>query len=123
LKDTVFCAYCGASLCLTKAKGQYLYFFWVGTQQHRSPCRQLYIPAIDIEEAVERFYRSVRLPEEVQGVIRAAAGGFVLRMESSIPQPGNPSLNESYGIRSEGFVIYEEPSTRENGSSSKGRIY
>jgi hypothetical protein len=53
------------------AKGQYLYFFCVGRHQRRNDCQQPYILAETVEQAVERYYRYVRLPENVQDTIRA----------------------------------------------------
>ncbi len=70
LKGSVFCAHCGSRLCLTNAKGSYLYFFCVGRHQRRTICPQRYLPAEDVERAVERYYRTVRLPEEIQQAIR-----------------------------------------------------
>ncbi len=70
LKSTVFCAHCGSRLCLTNAKGQYLYFFCVGRHQRRTTCTLPYLPAADVEQAVERYYATVRLPEDVQQTIR-----------------------------------------------------
>jgi site-specific DNA recombinase len=70
LKGSVFCAQCGSRLCLTNAKGSYLYFFCLGRQQRRSPCEQRYLPAADVEAAVERYYSTVRLPEDIGIAIR-----------------------------------------------------
>jgi site-specific DNA recombinase len=70
LKGSVFCAHCGSRLCLTQAKGQYLYFFCLGRHQRRTVCTQPYLPAEAIETAVERHYQTVRLPKETQEKIR-----------------------------------------------------
>ena len=70
LKGSVFCAHCGSRLCLTNAKGNYLYFFCVGRHQRRTNCSQRYLSATVVERAVERYYASVRLPEAVQNQIR-----------------------------------------------------
>jgi site-specific DNA recombinase len=70
LKSTVYCAYCGSRLCLTNAKGRYLYFFCLGRHQRRAVCPQRYLPAEAVEAAVERYYANVRLPEPVQAQIR-----------------------------------------------------
>jgi site-specific DNA recombinase len=71
LKGTVFCAHCGSRLCLTKAKGQYLYFFCLGRHQRRHlDCPQRYLAAEAVERAVEDYYATMRLPEEVQEDIR-----------------------------------------------------
>jgi site-specific DNA recombinase len=70
LKGTVFCGRCGSRLCLTNAKGQYLYFFCLGRHQRRTDCQQRYLLASDVEAAVERFYRHERLSDELQDLIR-----------------------------------------------------
>jgi site-specific DNA recombinase len=66
LKSSVFCGECGSRLCLTNAKGTYLYFFCLGRQQHRTSCQQRYLAAHDVEAAVERYWATVRLPDELQ---------------------------------------------------------
>ncbi|MGI8767290.1 MAG: recombinase family protein, partial [Gemmatimonadaceae bacterium] len=70
LKGSVFCAHCGSRLCLTNAKGRYLYFFCVGRHQRRTACPLPYLPAEDLEQAVVDYYKTVRLPQEVQQSIR-----------------------------------------------------
>jgi site-specific DNA recombinase len=70
LKGSAFCAYCGSRLCLTKAKGKYLYFFCVGRHQRRTNCKLPYLNAADLEKAVEHYYSTVRLPEDLQQAIR-----------------------------------------------------
>jgi site-specific DNA recombinase len=60
----------GRRLCLTKAKGNYLYFFCVGHHQRRTVCPQRYLSAEVVEQAVERYYSTVRLPEKLQNQIR-----------------------------------------------------
>jgi len=70
LKSTVWCAGCGSRLCVTNAKGQYLYFFCLGRQQHRTTCTARYLPAEAVEAAVERYWQTVRLPEDLQERIR-----------------------------------------------------
>jgi site-specific DNA recombinase len=70
LKGTIFCAQCGSRLCLTKTKKDYFYFFCVSCHQRRKPCRQPYLSAAVIEQAVERYYSTVRLPEKLQNQIR-----------------------------------------------------
>lgn len=62
LKGSVFCANCGSRLCLTNAKGKYLYFFCIGRHQKRTECMQGYLSASDVEDAVARYWRTVRLP-------------------------------------------------------------
>ena len=70
LKSTVYCAGCGSRLCLTNARGQYLYFFCLGRHQRRTNCTLPYIPVAEIEAAVERHYATVRIPDDVQDDIR-----------------------------------------------------
>jgi site-specific DNA recombinase len=53
-----------------QAKGQYLYFFCVGRQQKRTGCDLPYLPALDVEQAVEQYYRIIRIPQDVQETIR-----------------------------------------------------
>jgi site-specific DNA recombinase len=69
LKGSIYCAHCGSRLCLTNAKGSYLYFFCVGRHQRRTDCRQRYLSAMVVERAIERYYATVRLPEAVQDQI------------------------------------------------------
>lgn len=70
LKGSIFCAGCGSRLCFTQAKGTYEYFYCLGRQQRRTDCRMPYLPAADVEVAIERYYRTITLPEHVQDGIR-----------------------------------------------------
>jgi len=71
LKGTVFCHGCQCRLCITNAKGLYLYYFCVGRQSHRKTCVQRYVPVQRVEDAVVDLYRQrVRLNEEEQVAIR-----------------------------------------------------
>jgi site-specific DNA recombinase len=71
LKGTVYCDGCGSRLCLTNAKGKYLYFFCLGRQAKRTDCLQQYVLASQIESAVVDFYeRSVRMDDEDCRAIR-----------------------------------------------------
>ncbi len=70
LKSTVVCGRCGSRLCLTNAKGQYLYFYCQGRHQRRTDCQLPYLAAEDVERAVERSYRAVRIPADLQETIR-----------------------------------------------------
>ncbi|WP_374215827.1 recombinase family protein [Frankia sp. AiPs1] len=70
LKGSVFCAACGSRLCITNAKGKYMYFFCLGRHQRRTNCTARYRPVAEVEAAVERYYTTVRIPEEVQDQIR-----------------------------------------------------
>ena len=70
LKGTVVCARCGSRLCLTNAKGRYLYFFCVGRHQG-SDCDLPYMLAEQIEDEVESVYaREVRLTDDQQAMVR-----------------------------------------------------
>ena len=71
LKSTVFCGACGGRLCLTNAKGKYLYFFCV-ERSKRSGCQQRYVLADKAVAMVERYYRSVQLPPDDIEFARAA---------------------------------------------------
>ncbi len=70
LKGTVFCARCGSRLCLTNAKGIYLYFFCVGRHQKRTNCDLPYLAAEKVEEAVRHSYKGRRLEPLVAEVIQ-----------------------------------------------------
>ena len=69
LKGTVYCA-CGSRLCLTKAKGTYLYFFCVGRHQKRNGCRQRYILAERIERAIDGHWDRVQLAPDAADRVR-----------------------------------------------------
>jgi site-specific DNA recombinase len=71
LKGSVFCGQCGSRLCITQAKGRYLYFFCLGRHQRRTECTQPYLATEAIEAAVERHYQTMRLPETTQETVRA----------------------------------------------------
>ena len=70
LKGSIFCAGCGSRLCFTQAKGTYQYFYCLGRHQRRTDCRMPYLPAADVEAAIERYYGTVTLPEKLQNTIR-----------------------------------------------------
>ena len=78
LKSTVICGICGSRLCVTYAKQQYLYFFCIGRQKRRSPCRQPYVNAEALEEAVCAFYRRIQL---TPGRIEALRAGLVQELK------------------------------------------
>lgn len=71
LKSTAYCARCGSRLCLTEAKGQYLYFFCLGRHQRRTDCDLPYLSALDVEAAVELYYDTIRVPQDIQEAIRS----------------------------------------------------
>ena len=65
LKGTVYCHSCGSRLCLTLARGKYLYFFCAGRHTKLTNCLQRYVQTEEIEVAVGDFYATdVRLDEE-----------------------------------------------------------
>jgi site-specific DNA recombinase len=72
LKGSVFCAHCGSRLCITKAKAEYLYYFCLGRHQRRTDCTAPYLPVLEVEEAVERYYRVVKglLPQAFDETVR-----------------------------------------------------
>jgi len=70
LKGSVFCHGCESRLCITNAKGLYLYYFCVGRQSRRKTCLQRYVPVERVEDAVTDLYRQVRLTEEEREAIR-----------------------------------------------------
>ena len=68
LKGTVYCS-CGERLCLTKAKGTYLYFFCVGRHQKRNGCDQRYVLAERVERAVTDYWdRLVVEPQAIEQI-------------------------------------------------------
>ncbi|WP_425343365.1 recombinase family protein [Pseudofrankia saprophytica] len=69
LKGTVACAWCGSRLCITRAK-QYFYLFCLGRHQRRTDCTMPYLSVEAVEQAVERYYASVRFTEAEQDEIR-----------------------------------------------------
>ena len=78
LKGTVYCKRCGARLCLTNAKGRYLYFFCLGRQKGNG-CTLPYLPAADIEDRVIDHYRNEELsPDDIEQA-RAAVTAYVAR--------------------------------------------
>jgi site-specific DNA recombinase len=61
LKGILYCEGCGGRLCLTNAKGKYLYFFCLG---RRGGCDQRYIAADEIELRVGDLYRQIQMDRE-----------------------------------------------------------
>ncbi len=69
LKSTVFCGGCGERMCLTNAKGTYLYFFCIGHHQRRSACRQRYVLAEKVSAMVEDYYQQVQVdPKDIDRI-------------------------------------------------------
>ena len=75
LKGSLRCRRCGARLTLAPGRGKggtyYLYWFCLGRQRHRT-CTQPFIPNDAIEQAVERYYTTVRLEPARVDTIREA---------------------------------------------------
>ena len=63
LKGMLYCGRCGARLCQSNSKGhggRYMYFFCLG-RQRKAGCRQGYIAAERIEDAIVRYYSIIQL--------------------------------------------------------------
>ncbi|MGK5554342.1 zinc ribbon domain-containing protein [Actinomadura kijaniata] len=71
LKSTVYCGRCGSRLCLTKARGKYLYFFYLGRHQKRTSCTMKYLTAEAVEAVVECYYATIQLTPDLQEQVRA----------------------------------------------------
>lgn len=62
-KGTLACAECGSKLYYTVAKGRFGYFRCIGRNTGRTGCAQgRYVPAAELERAVEALYGGVRVP-------------------------------------------------------------
>lgn len=74
LKGSVWCASCGSRLCITKTTNRhgsrYEYFFCVGRQQKRTPCKQKAIPVEVVEAGVEEKWRHVQIAPEYAQLLR-----------------------------------------------------
>jgi site-specific DNA recombinase len=66
LKGTIYCGQCRRRLSSTLAKGRYPYFFCLGRHQRQTVCQQPYLDVDTAEAAVERFWRTVRLPAGIK---------------------------------------------------------
>lgn len=66
LKGTVFCGRCASRLLMTRARGKsggiYFYFFCSGRQRGNG-CQQRYLAIHQVEQAVERYYEQIELPQ------------------------------------------------------------
>ena len=63
LKGTLVCAECGSRLYYVVVKGRFGYFRCVGRNTGRTRCpRGRYVPAAELESAVEALYEGVRVP-------------------------------------------------------------
>jgi site-specific DNA recombinase len=70
LKGTIYCGQCQRRLSFTLAKGRYPYFFCLGRHQRQTICQQPYLDVDAAEAAVERFWRTVRLPAGIKQTIQ-----------------------------------------------------
>jgi site-specific DNA recombinase len=69
LKGTIYCGQCQRRLSFTLARGRYPYFFCLGRHQRQTTCQQPYLDVEAVEAAVERFWRTVRVPAGVKQLI------------------------------------------------------
>ena len=70
LKGTIYCGQCHRRLSFTLAKGRYPYFFCLGRHQRQTSCEQPYLDVEAAEAAVERYWRTVRIPAGVKQLIQ-----------------------------------------------------
>lgn len=78
LKGSLYCGHCGARVSFTIAKGQYGYFYCLGKKTNKS-CSQIYVPAVTIENLVEKLYKDIALPKEL-------VSDLTLRFEDELKQ-------------------------------------
>jgi site-specific DNA recombinase len=84
LKGLLICAECGGRLTISVAKGQFRYFFCLGTQQPAGRCHQPYVPVDVIETAVANLYRSLHLPKRVLDQVAGAIEDAVTRRRADV---------------------------------------
>jgi site-specific DNA recombinase len=74
LKGSLYCGSCGERLGVTKTKNRhgmtYPYFYCLGRQKRRSPCRQPYVAMDVIEERVAELWKAVEVPAEQREALR-----------------------------------------------------
>lgn len=74
LRSTLYCATCGSRIAFTRAVGNggsYDYFFCLGRHQKRTTCTMPYVPAEQVENLVEAYYRDhVNLPTDLATTLR-----------------------------------------------------
>lgn len=66
LKGSLWCGHCGSRLIFTKIRGNgglYDYFLCSGKQSKRTDCTMRYLPAADVEAAVQEHYREIEITE------------------------------------------------------------
>lgn len=69
LKGTVYCARCEARLCITHAKGRYVYFFCLERQRGR-PCPQRYVPVDAVEDSLIDHYAHVQVDPATMAMLQ-----------------------------------------------------
>lgn len=72
LKGILYCARCGSRMSFMKANGhggQYEYFYCIGRQSQRTECKQSFLPVVTVEDAIEAYYGTQRLSEDMQRTI------------------------------------------------------
>jgi hypothetical protein len=70
LKGSIYCGQCQRRLCFTLAKCRYPYFFCLGRHRRLTTCDQPYLDVEAVEAGVERFWRTLRIPDGVKQVIQ-----------------------------------------------------
>ncbi len=82
LKGTLVCAECGSRLYYVVAKGRFGYFRCVGRNTDRTGCSQSrYVPAPELEKAVEGLYEHVRIPAMLSWRLERVLRGEVAEWE------------------------------------------
>ncbi|HEY3213471.1 MAG TPA: recombinase family protein [Actinomycetota bacterium] len=95
LKGTLVCAECGSRLYYVVAKGRFGYFRCVGRNTGRTPCPQgRYVPAAELESAVEALYEGVRIPAALRRRLER-----VLRVEVAERERHRAEATEFLGRR------------------------
>jgi site-specific DNA recombinase len=75
LRGSIFCGYCGRRMVFHRVRGrggEYEYFGCLSHQGRRGSCGARHLHVSHVEEAVERFYSSVRLTPHQQQIVREA---------------------------------------------------
>lgn len=74
LKSSIFCGCCGSRLIVSHSKNRhgviYPYFVCLGRQMKRTSCRQKALLIAKVEEAVEEYWATVQLDDDVLKVLR-----------------------------------------------------
>jgi site-specific DNA recombinase len=90
LKGTVYCGACGKRLIYTRAKNRhgttYEYFYCVGRQHYDRSCRQGWMNADAVENAVIAHYKTIQLSPERQAKVRAHVLQHIEALERTADQ-------------------------------------